>query len=90
MTATFNLEYMQYLFQMTGVKLNDEHTHWGKKETFARRHVIIDATVTTQRLRMVKYLLNKHLKSDDAKKGILFSNTAANCDMFEHNIDSLL
>ena len=71
MTATFNREYMKYLLIMTGVKLNDEHIHWGKKETFSRRHVIISATVTTQRLRMVKSLLNKHLQSDDAKIAIL-------------------
>ena len=90
MTAMFNIEYMKYLFRMTGVKLNDEHTRWSKKETFARKHVIIDAAVTTQRLIMVKSLLNKHLQSDDAKKGILFSNTAASCDTFQHNIDSWL
>ena len=88
MSATFNDEYMKYLKLMTGISMHDYNIHWGARDTFSRKHVMIGASITTQRLRMVKSLLSKHLKSDVGKKAILFSNTAASCDSFQQNIDS--
>jgi len=90
MTATFNIELLNILQRMIGIRVPPTMFLWSGRDCMQRRTVRISVSMTVQYLKQIKDILKKLLSDNLSKKAIIYTNTASKAEVIKQEIDSWL
>ena len=76
MTATFNINLLHLLQQMTNITFNPRRFFWSQKDLFKKRHIKIEIKYSSQYKKLIKDNLYLFLKNNIKSKAVVCSNTA--------------
>ena len=90
MTATFNIELLNILQTMIGIRIPPTMFLWSGRDCMQRRTVRISVSMSLQYLRLIKEILKRILSGNLSKKVIIYTNTASRAELIKQEIDSWL
>jgi superfamily II DNA helicase RecQ len=90
MTATFNVELLNILHSMIGIRVSPEMFLWSGRDAMQRRTVRISVSMSMQYLKLIKEILKNILADNTSKKVIIYTNTASRAELIKDEIDSWL
>ena len=90
MTATFNDNMNKLLNKITGLKIEKECIFWSESDSFSRRNINIEVSLTIYKIKVIKDQLNRYLKDRHTTKAIIYSNISSQVVSMREKIDNWL
>ena len=90
MTATFNEKMKELLTKITGLKIRKECIFWSGASSFSRRNICMNVTLTVYKMKVIKEEIIKHLRNDEKRKAIIYSNVSSQVTSMREKIDTWL
>jgi superfamily II DNA or RNA helicase len=90
MTATFNIQKLHFLKQLTGINVLSQNIFWGDYISFQRRNIYISTTYTNQSMKKLKLAIQSCLLTSNKNKCIVYTSTAAKAQSYKNKTDDWL
>lgn len=90
MTATFDVELLNFLQIMTGMVISRLNIFWGHSKSFQRRNITIKCEYATQPLRIMKNIIKNRMLGNSKDKMIIYGNVSKKLTKTQPKIEDLI